>query len=74
MEKRLEFCMKIINMNLENKNIFIMDETNIDTFPSIRKESIRVSSRIKNMIKKVVKEGYNKINRETKNMNLLLYL
>ena len=66
MEKRLEFCKKIINMNLEGKNIFFTDETKIDTAPNTSNESIRASPRIKNMIKKGDKEGYNKINRETK--------
>ena len=60
MEKRLEFCTKIIDMNLEGKNIFFTDETRVDTAPNTSNESIRVSSRIKNKIKK---EGYNKINR-----------
>ena len=31
MEKRLEFCKKMINMNLEGKNILFTDETKIDT-------------------------------------------
>ena len=53
-------------MNLEGKNIFFTDETKVDTAPNISNESIRVSSRIKNKIKKGDKEGYNKINRETK--------
>ena len=66
MEKRLNFCKKIIDMNLEGKNIFFTDETKVDTAPNISNESIRVSSRIKNKIKKGDKEGYNKINRETK--------
>ena len=66
MEKRLEFCKKIINMNLEGKNIFFTDETKTDTAPNTSNESIRVSSRIKNKIKKGDKEEYNKINRETK--------
>ena len=66
MEKRLEFCKKIINMKLEGKNIFFTDETKIDTAPNTSNESIRVSSRIKNKIRKGDKEGYNKINRETK--------
>ena len=51
MEKRLEFCKKIINMKLEGKNIFFTDETKIDTAPNTSNESIRVSSRIKNKIK-----------------------
>ena len=66
MDKRLKFCKKIIDMNLEGKNIFFTDETKVDTAPNISNESIRVSSRIKNKIKKGDKEGYNKINRETK--------
>ena len=66
MEKRLKFCKKIIDMNLEGKNMFFTDETKVDTAPNISNESIRVSSRIKNKIKKGDKEGYNKINRETK--------
>ena len=66
MEKRFKFCQKIINMNLEGKNIFFTDETKIDTAPNTSNESIRASPRIKNMIKKGDKEGYNKINRETK--------
>ena len=56
MEKRLEFCKKIINMNLEGKNIFFTDETTIDTPPNTNNESIRVSLRIKNMIKKDIKK------------------
>ena len=66
MEKRLDFCKKIIDMNLEGKNIFFTDETKIYTAPNTSNESIRVSSRIKNKIKKGDKEGYNMINRETK--------
>ena len=66
MGKRLEFCKKIIDMNLEGKNIFFTDETKIDTAPNTSNETIRVSSRIKNKIKNGDKEGYNKINRETK--------
>ena len=53
-------------MNLEDKNIFFIDENEIDTSQNTCNESRRVSSRIKNMIKKGDKEGYNKINRETK--------
>ena len=52
MEKRLKFCKKIIDMNLEGKNIFFTDETKVDTASNISNESIRVSSRIKNKIKK----------------------
>ena len=61
MEKRLEFYKKIIN-----KNIFFKDETKVDTTPNTSNNSIRVSLIIKNKIKKGDKEGYNKINRETK--------
>ena len=64
MEKWLEFCKKIINMNFKGKNIFFTCEINIDMPPNTSSESIRISSRIKNKIKKGDKESYNKINRE----------
>ena len=57
MGKRLEFCKKIIDMNLEGKNIFFTDETKIDTAPNTSNESIRVSSRIKNKIKMEIKKA-----------------
>ena len=65
-KKRLEFCQKIVQMGLEGKNIFFTDETRMDTGPNTKGESIRVSSKIKNKIKKGDEEGYQKINRETK--------
>ena len=65
-KKRLEFCQKIVQMGLEGKNIFFTDETRLDTGPNTKGESIRVSSKIKNKIKKGDEEGYQKINRETK--------
>ena len=65
-KKRLEFCQKIIQMNIEGKNIFFTDETRMDTAPNTKGESIRLSSRIKNKIKQGDEEGYKKINRETK--------
>ena len=65
-KKRLEFCKKIVQMGIKGKNIFFTDETKIDTAPNTSNESIRASPRIKNMIKKGDKEGYKKINRETK--------
>ena len=65
-KKRLEFCQKIVQMGLEGKNIFFTDETRMDTGPNTKGESIRVSSKIKNKMKKGDEEGYQKINRETK--------
>ena len=65
-KKRVEFCQKIIQMDLEGKNIFFTDETRIDTAPNTKGESIRLSSKIKNKIKKGEEEGYKKINKETK--------
>ena len=65
-KKRLDFCKNIIQMNLEGKNIFFTDETRIDTAPNTKGESIRLSSKIKNQIKKGDEKGYKKINRETK--------
>ena len=65
-KKRLEFCQKIVQMGLEGKNIFFTDETKMDTAPNTKGESIRISSKIKNRIKKGDEEGYKKINRETK--------
>ena len=56
LEKILEFCKKIINMNLEGKNIFFTDKTKIVTSPNTSNESIRESSRIKDMIKKGIKK------------------
>ena len=53
-------------MNLEGKNIFFTDETKINTAPNTKGESIRLSSKTKNQIKKGDEEGYKKINRETK--------
>ena len=65
-KKRLEFCQKIVHCGLEGKNIFFTDETRIDTAPNTKGESIRVSNKIKNKIKRGEEEGYEKINRETK--------
>ena len=65
-KKRVEFCQKIIQMDLEGKNIFFTDETRIDTASNTKGESIRLSSKIKNKIKKGEEEGYKKINKETK--------
>ena len=62
----MEFCQKIVQSGLEGKNIFFTDETRIDTAPNIKGESIRVSNKIKNKIKRGEEEGYEKINRETK--------
>ena len=73
MEKRLNFCKKIIDMNLEGKNIFFTDKKKVDTAPNISNESIRVSSRIKNKIKKEIKKVIIKLIEKLKNMNLLLY-
>ena len=55
---------------LDGKNIFFTDETRVDTAPNTRGESIRVSSKIKNKLKKGDEDGYKKINRDTKNMYL----
>ena len=65
-KKRLEFCQKIVQMGLEGKNIFFTDETRMDTTPNTKGESIRISTKIKNKIKKGEEEGYQKINREAK--------
>ena len=70
-KKRMEFCKKIVEMEidgkkLEGKNIFFTDETRIDTAPNTSNESIRISSKIKNKIKLGDEEGYKMINRETK--------
>ena len=65
-KKRLDFCKNIIQMNLEGKDIFFTDETKITTAPNTKGESIRISSKTKNQIKKGDEEGYKKINRETK--------
>ena len=51
---------------LEGKNIFFTDETKMDTAPNTSGESIRVSSKIKKKLQKGEKEGFKKINRETK--------
>ena len=59
-KKRVEFWQKIIQMNLEGKNIFFTDA------PNTKGESIRLSSKIKNKIKQGDEEGYKKINRQTK--------
>ena len=40
----------------------------MDTAPNTKGETIRISSQIKNKIKMGDEEGYQKINRETKNM------
>ena len=70
-KKRMEFCKKIVEMEidgkkLEGKNIFFTDETRIDTAPNTANESIRISSKVKNKIKLGDEEGYKMINRETK--------
>ena len=70
-KKRMEFCKKIVVMEidgkkLEGKNIFFTDETRIDTAPNTSNESIRISSKVKNKIKLGDEEGYKMINRETK--------
>ena len=46
--KRMEFCQKIIDMEIDGKkldgiNIFFTDETKIDTAPNTSNESIRIS-------------------------------
>ena len=61
-KKRMEFCKKIVEMEidgkkLEGKNIFFTNTSN---------ESIRISSKVKNKIKLGDEEGYKMINRETK--------
>ena len=53
-------------MNLEGKNIFFTDETKITTASNTKGESIRLSSKTKNQLKKGDEEGFKKINRETK--------
>ena len=70
-KKRLEFCKKIVEMEIDwkklaGKNIFFTDETKIDTAPNTSNELIRISSKIKNKIKFGDQEGYKMINRETK--------
>ena len=70
-KKRLEFCKKIVEMEINGKkldgiNIFFTDETKIDTAPNTSNETIRVSSKIKHKIKLGEEEGYKMINRETK--------
>ena len=65
-KKRLDFCKNIIQIGLEGKDICFTDETRMDTAPNTKGESIRLSSKIKNQIKKGDEEGYKKINRETK--------
>ena len=69
--KRMEFCQKIIDMEIDGKkldgiNIFFTDETKIDTAPNTSNESIRISSKVKNKLKSGDEEGYKLINRETK--------
>jgi len=69
--KRMEFCRKIVEMEIDGKklegiNIFFTDETKIDTAPNTSNESIRISSKVKNKIKSGDEEGYKMINRETK--------
>ena len=69
--KRMEFCQKIIDMEIDVKkldgiNIFFTDETKIDTTPNTSNESIRISSKVKNKLKLGDEEGYKLINRETK--------
>ena len=70
-KKRLAFCKKIIEMEIDGKkldgtNIFFTDETKIDTAPNTSNESIRISSKIKNKLKIGDEEGYKMINRERK--------
>ena len=65
-KKRLDFCKNIIQIGLEGKDIFFTDETRMDTAPNTKGESIRLSAKIKNQIKKGNEEGYKKINRQTK--------
>ena len=65
-KKRLDFCKNIIQIGLEGKDIFFTDETRMDTAPNTKGESIRLSAKIKNKIKKGDEEGYKKINRQTK--------
>ena len=70
-KKRLAFCKKIIEMEIDGKkldgtNIFFTDETKIDTAPNTSNESIRISSKIKNKLKIGDEEGYKLINRERK--------
>ena len=65
-KKRLDFCKNIIQIGLEGKDIFFTDETRMDTAPNTKGESIRLSAKIKNQIKKGDEEGYKKINRQTK--------
>ena len=70
-KKRLEFCKKIIDSEIDGKkldgiNIFFTDETKIDTAPNTSNESIRISSKVKNKLKSGDEEGYKIINRETK--------
>ena len=64
--KRIEFCKKIIEQNLEGKNIFFTDETRIDTSPDTTTESIRLSRLIKNRLKKGEEKAHQLIIRETK--------
>ena len=70
-KKRLEFCKKIIDSEIDGKkldgiNIFFTDETKIDTAPNTSNESIRISSKVKNKLKSGDEEGYKIINREVK--------
>ena len=53
---RLDFCKNIIQLNLEGKDIFFTDETKITTAPNTKGESIRLSSKTKNQIKKEMKK------------------
>ena len=67
----MEFCQKIADMEIDRKkldgiNIFITDETKIDTAPNTSNETIRISSKVINKLKLGDEEGYKLINRETK--------
>ena len=70
-KKRMDFCKKIVEMELDGKkleglNIFFTDETRIDTAPNTSNESIRISTKVRKKIKLGDEDGYKMINRETK--------
>ena len=53
----MELRQKILDMEidwkkLDNINIFFTDETKIDTAPNTNNESIRISSKVKNKLKR----------------------
>ena len=58
--------MEFEGRKLENKNIFFIDKTRINTAPNTSGESIRISAKIKNKLKKSDEAGYRLINKETK--------